>query len=240
MLRSAYKRKPRRRPILVILRQEASTPGRAGRFLQSKGFDLDIRRPALGDDLPDTLAEHAGVISFGGPASANDSDSFIRREIDWLSVPLRENRPYLGICLGAQTLVKALGGSVGPAEGNLTEIGWYPIRTTHAGRETVGEWPEMVYQFHREGFELPSAAVLLAEGDVYPNQAFRYGDNAYGIQFHPELTFAMMSRWVVRGAHNFHLPNAQPGRAHLDGRLLYDGALREWFIRFLDAAFAER
>jgi GMP synthase (glutamine-hydrolysing) len=208
--------------------------------LQEKGFDLDIRRPALGDALPKTLAGHAGVVSFGGPASANDGDSFIRREIDWLSVPLDENRPYLGICLGAQTLVKALGGSVAPAEGDLTEIGWYPIRSTLAGEETVGAWPGMVYHFHREGFELPSGAVLLAEGDVYPNQAFRYGDKAYGIQFHPELTLAMMTRWVVRGAHRFHLPNAQHGRAHLDGRMLYDAALRNWFVRFLDVVFTER
>src|SRR5437016_203323 len=112
----------RKKPVLVILRQAASTPGRAGELLRRKGFDLDIRRPTIGEALPKTLEEHSGVISFGGPMSANDPDINIKREIDWLSVPLAENRPYLGICLGAQMLVKNLGGNVAAAEGEITEI----------------------------------------------------------------------------------------------------------------------
>lgn len=229
----------KQRPILAILRQEASTPGRAMRLLRDKGFELDIRRPVCGDALPDTLDGHAGVISFGGPMSANDGDAHIRREIDWLSVPLRENRPYLGICLGAQMLAKNLGCKVEKAPGDVAEIGWYPLRPTAEGEKVMPRWPDMVYHFHMEGFELPRGAVLLAEGDAFPNQAFRYGDKAWGIQYHPELTLAMQRRWAVRGAHRFHLPNAQQGHQHLQGRALHDRQLRAWFNGFLNRVFDE-
>lgn len=229
----------RKRPILVILRQENSTPGRAGELLRRKGFDLDIRRPTLGEALPETLDGHSGVISFGGPMSANDPDIFTKREIDWLSVPLAENRPYLGICLGAQMLIKNLGGNVTAAKGEITEIGWYPLRSTGEGGRILPNWPKMVYQFHSEGFDLPKDVTLLAEGDAYRNQAFRYGENAWGTQFHPELTLSMMRRWVVKGAHRFSMPNAQQGPEHLNGRLLYDKALRAWLNSFLDIVFTE-
>src|SRR5690348_17229688 len=94
------------RPVLVVLHQELSTPGRVGQHLVKRGIPLDIRRPRFGDPLPETLAGHAGAVIFGGPQSANDSDEFVRREIEWISVPLAEQRPFLGICLGAQMLAK--------------------------------------------------------------------------------------------------------------------------------------
>ncbi len=227
-----------RAKILVVLHQEHSSAGRVGHVLIENGFELDIRRPPLGDHLPETLDGHAGAVVFGGPMSANDHDEFVRRETDWLAVPLRENRPFLGICLGAQMLVNHLGGKVeGHGEG-LVEIGWYPIKATEEGRKLM-HWPEMVYQFHREGFSLPTDAVLLASSDSYPNQAFRYGDNAWGIQFHAELTRVMMQRWVVRGAERFVLPGAQPGRDHLGGRLIWDMHLKRWLDEFLIKIFGE-
>lgn len=225
-----------KKPILIILHQERSSAGRVGHILEQMGFRLDIRRPALGDDLPPTLAAHSGTIVFGGPMSANDEEEFVRREIDWLSVPLKENKPYLGICLGAQMLARNLGGAVAPHHEGMTEIGWYPLKATEAGKALM-EWPAMVYHFHREGFDLPRGAELLATGDTYPNQAFRYGENAWGIQFHGELTRAMMHRWVVHGAHRFVLPGAQMGKAHLDGRMLHDHPLRTWMEKFLDLIF---
>jgi len=89
-------------PVLIILHQETSTPGRVGNALRALGHKLDIRRPRFGDPLPQTLDGHAGAVIFGGPMSANDPDDFIRQEIEWIAVPLREQRPFLGICLGAQ------------------------------------------------------------------------------------------------------------------------------------------
>ncbi|MCP4315044.1 MAG: glutamine amidotransferase [Hyphomicrobiales bacterium] len=224
--------------ILVILHQEGSSAGRVGQMLLKAGFELDIRRHALGDPLPETLADHVGAVIFGGPMSANDDDDYMRREIDWHSVPLAENKPYLGICLGAQMLVRHLGGSVTAHDDGLTEIGWYPLRATPKGGALM-EWPDMVYQFHREGFSLPDGAGLLATADDYTNQAFRYGENAWGIQFHAELTQVMMQRWVVRGAHRFVLPGAQQGHHHLNGRLLYDERLRQWLAHFLEIVFGK-
>src|SRR4029079_15414325 len=96
------------KPILIVLHQETSTPGRIGHALRQRGYRLHIPRPRFGDPLPSPLSEHDGAIIFGGPMSANDADEFIRREIDWLRVPLRENHPFLGICLGAQMLAAHL------------------------------------------------------------------------------------------------------------------------------------
>jgi GMP synthase (glutamine-hydrolysing) len=152
------------RPVLIVLHQEQSTPGRVGLHFQSRGIVMDIRRPRSGDPLPATLAGHSGAVIFGGPMSVNDGDSFIRDEIDWIAVPLREDKPYLGICLGAQMLARQLGAAVGPHPQGTAEIGYYPIRATPAGREVIETWPEVVYQWHREGFGLPAGAQLLAEG----------------------------------------------------------------------------
>ncbi|WP_246333507.1 glutamine amidotransferase [Aureimonas mangrovi] len=225
------------RPILIVLHQENSTPGRVGQVLEAAGLRLDIRRPVLEDALPETLENHRGVVVFGGPPSANDTDAYLRREIDWLDVPLRERVPFLGICLGAQMLSKHLGGTVAPHPDGLVEVGYYPLEATPEGRRLVPHWPAMTYQWHREGFSLPSGATLLARSERFPNQAFRYGDHAYGVQFHAELTLAMMHRWTVRGHERLSLPGAQGRRAHLEGRALHDAAVKRWLVQFLGLVF---
>ena len=222
--------------ILIILHQETSSAGRVGQLLSLMGYAADIRRPVLGDPLPEILDQHAGVVVFGGPMSANDPDEGIRRETRFMDVVLKSGKPYLGICLGAQILVNHLGGRVAGRDDGAVEIGWYGLEATASGKQMM-DWPPMVYQFHREGFDLPRGAELLATAEAYPNQAFRYGDNAWAIQFHAELTLAMMHRWAVRGAHRFVLPGAQQGRAHLAGRLVYDAALLAWLKQFLDRIF---
>jgi GMP synthase (glutamine-hydrolysing) len=219
--------------ILIVLHQEASTPGRIGQALQRRGYALDIRRPALGDPLPDTMAGHVGAVIFGGPMSANDEHEFIRREIDWINVPLKERAPFLGVCLGAQQLVKTLGGAVEPHDEGCAEVGYYPLHPTEEGRALM-RWPDMVYQWHREGFEVPAGGRLLASGDLFRNQAFQVGPCAFGIQFHAELTLAMMHRWTVRGAARMDMPGAQRRRDHFEGRSVYDPEIRRWLEDFLD------
>jgi GMP synthase (glutamine-hydrolysing) len=221
-------------PILIVLHQEHSTPGRVGHFLKRLGFALDIRRPPLGDPLPTTLAEHAGAVIFGGPMSANDEHEHVRREIDWIEVPLKENKPFLGICLGAQMLVRQLGGSVCYHPEGRVEVGYYPIKPTTEGLDVCNPWPVHVYQWHREGFDLPAGTTLLAEGDHFKAQAFRAGRCAYGIQFHPEVTHAMMCRWTTRGHERMALPGAKPRATHFEDRPVYDSAIQDWLRRFLD------
>ena len=220
-------------PVLIILHRETSTPGRVGNALRALGHRLDIRRPRFGDSLPETLDGHAGAVIFGGPMSANDPDDFVRREIDWIAVPLLEQRPFLGICLGAQMLAMQLGSRVAPHLQGRAEMGYYPIRPTQAGFRICPHWPDQVYHWHREGFELPSGAELLAEGGDFPVQAFR-SENSFGFQFHPDVTYAMMHRWTTRGAARLELPGARPRHQHFADRALYDVAERAWLKRFLD------
>jgi len=233
----AYRRRPK---ILIVLHQETSTPGRVGQMLEARGYALDIRRPPLGDALPDTMSDHEGAVMFGGPMSANDDEDYLTIETDWIDVPLRENKPFFGICLGAQMLVNHLGGKVRPDPDCHAEVGYYPIQPTELGASLM-RWPEMVYQWHREGVELPSGVELLATGNNrFPNQAFRYGENAYAVQFHSELTYAMMRRWIVRGAERMNLPGTQQPPQHIEGRMLYDAPIRDWLSDFLDLWLGER
>lgn len=221
------------KPVLFIAHREESDPGRVGQRIRARGHAVDILRPCIGERLPETLDAYAGVVVFGGRMSANDPDDFIKKEIDWLEVPLREAKPLFGICLGAQMLARQLGAAVTRHPGGLVERGYYPLYATDAGLE-MGAWPEQVHHFHSEGFDLPSGATLLARGDTFPNQAFVYGPAAYGVQFHPELTLAMVHRWTTRGGDRLADPGAQQRRAHLEGRYLYDHQTSEWLDRFLD------
>lgn len=219
--------------VLIVLHQETSTPGRVGQELVRRGFSLDIRRPRFGDPLPANMQHHAGAVVFGGPMSANDPDAYISREIDWIGVPLKEQKPFLGICLGAQMMVRHLGGKVAAHPREEVEIGYYPLHPTETGKSMMS-WPGKVYQWHNEGFDLPRGADLLATGDTYPNQAIRVGPRAYGIQFHPELTHAMMVRWTTKGAPRMAQPGAQGRHDHFAGRFVFDGAVRKWLDDFLD------
>lgn len=219
--------------ILIVLHQETSIPGRVGWMLERRGFHLDIRRPRFGDSLPANMDAHAGAVIFGGPMSSNDPDAFIKREIDWISVPLRDEKPFLGICLGGQMLAKNLGGSVAEHRDGLVEIGYYPIAATQEG-QALFDWPQRVYQWHREGFSLPKDAELLASGDHFANQAFRYGKHAYGLQFHPEVTLHMMHRWTTKASARLKLPGAKDRNDHFHSRPLYDPAVERWLIAFLD------
>jgi GMP synthase (glutamine-hydrolysing) len=227
------------RPVLIVLHQETSTPGRVGNALRLLGHPLDVRRPRFGDPLPETLDDHAGAVIFGGPMSANDPDDYVRREIDWIAVPLREDRPFLGICLGAQMLAVQLGARVAPHPEGRAQIGYYPIRPTAAGRAICADWPDHVYHWHREGFQLPVGSELLAEGSDFPVEAFREG-HSFGFQFHPDVTTAMMHRWTTRGHERLELPGARPCREHFAYRAVHDVAERAWLKHFLDGWLARR
>jgi GMP synthase (glutamine-hydrolysing) len=224
-----------KRPILVVLHQEHSTPGRVGLRLTARGYKLDIRRPRFGDALPESLAEHAGAIVFGGPMSINDPDDYLKAETDWLSVPLAEGAPFLGLCLGAQMLARQLGAAVTPHADGHIEVGWFGITATEAGN-AMTRWPDRVHQFHREGFGLPAGATLLAEGsaETFPNQAFVYGPAAFGIQFHIELTTAMVSRWTAKIGDRAAVPGGQAAHMHFEGRALHDWKTAAFLDAFLD------
>ena len=225
--------------ILAIVHQDTSKSGLVGDLLQAKGCRLEQRCPALGDPLPETLADYGGVVVFGGPASANDPEPYIQKELTWLETVLAASIPYLGVCLGAQLLAKALGATVARHPEGLREIGYFPIRATPVGQSLLPE-ELSVYHFHNEGFELPTGAELLATGARFPNQAFRYGTYAYAVQFHPEITTAMMEFWTTQAADQLTLPGAQPREQHFQGHTQHAESVAAWLSQFLDHWLALR
>ena len=229
-----------RKRVLIVLHQAHSTPGRIGCYLTALGARLDVRRPSLGEPLPATLDEHDAVVVFGGPMCANDDCEWIGREIAWLETPLREDKPLLGICLGAQMLAKTLGARVFTHPDRRAEIGYFPVQPDPCADELcTAPFPRQVYQWHCDGFELPDGAQLIASGgESFPSQAYRYGDKAVALQFHPEVTYQMMCRWTVRGAERLKLPGAQPRHNHLEGWHRYDPAVAAWLRAFLPAWLA--
>ncbi|MDY6783752.1 MAG: glutamine amidotransferase [Cyanobacteriota bacterium] len=220
--------------ILAVVHQATSNPGKIGKILRDRGRPLELCCPATGDELPRNLDQYAGIIVFGGPMSANDEHlPFIRSELDWLPEVLRAEIPFLGICLGAQLFARVLGAKVAPHPIGLAEIGYFPIHFLETNLGT--ELPPLtaVYHWHQEGFELPAATIQLAKGEVFPNQAFRYGQKAYGLQFHPEVTFSMLARWTRVASDMLSMPGAQPRSEQQRKHALYNGEVKHWLSEFL-------
>ena len=221
-----------KKPVCIVLHQENSNPGHVGQWFVRNGHALDIRKPRFGDPLPSTLEGHCGAVVFGGPMSANDKDDFIRAEIDWIGTILKEKKPYLGICLGAQMLTLHLGGKVGFDAQERTEVGYYPLVTTAEGL-AFGNFPDHVYQWHREGCDLAGGARLLATSTgAFPNQAFAYG-SAVGVQFHPEITYAQVHRWTGHNPTRLLMKGAREQHEHIAGHIAYGPKVQAWLDRFL-------
>jgi GMP synthase (glutamine-hydrolysing) len=225
------------RQVLIVVHQERSTPGRVGELLQARGCALERRCPNLGDPLPDDLSPYRAAIVFGGPQSANDDHlPEIRAELEWLErAALPSGPPLLGICLGAQLIARALGSKVGPHPDGLVEIGYHPIYPTSAGAPYF-DGPTLFYQWHRETFEIPAGTMHLAHNDAFAAQAFCYNRRVYGIEFHPEMTLAMIKRWTAseKGSEMLALPGAQPRAAQLQAYRRCVAATDRWLGRFLD------
>ena len=167
--------------------------------------------------------------------SANDCGTLagIKCELDWIPKVVDAGVPYLGLCLGAQLLTRALGGIVAPHPEGKVEVGYVDIEPTAAGREWIKN-SMRVYQWHREGMDIPHCCELLATNDCYPVQAFRYKENAFGFQFHPEVTLEMKEIWTLKGAERLKQPGAQQRGVHLSMHTLYDPPLDRWTNGFLD------
>ena len=220
--------------VLLVVHQANSNPGRVGRALRGMGYDLDIRRPALGDALPASLDGHAGAVIFGGPMNVNQTRKhpYLRTEMDWIPLALDSGKPFLGICLGGQMLAKVLGARVRLHPKGMHEIGYFPIHPAPAGA-ALFEHGLHVYQWHSYGFGLPRGAELLARGETFRNQAFRYGRAAYATQFHPEVTARILDFWTTAGAHRLKDRGAQPRHTQLSRNRRYEPGIRLWLRRFL-------
>ncbi len=221
--------------LLLVMQTDDASAGRCVAQLQRRGLALDYCYPLAGQPLPTTLDAYAGTMVFGGPMSANDDQKLpgIRAELDWIPLALASGRPFLGICLGAQLLARALGATVKPHPAGLAEIGYFPIQPTAVG-QAVFDASLHVYHWHREGFDLPAGAELLAAGERFPHQAYRYGAHAFGVQFHPEVDRAILEHWVTEGADELGAAGAQSAAEQRDRHRRHDAALDRWFDGFLD------
>ena len=221
---------------LFILHQKTSEAGDIANKLKIRGFNFEIRRPSLGDSLPTNLKNYSAIVVFGGPMSANDNNEFMNKEIDWIGQVLQSEVPFLGICLGAQILVKYLGCKVEKNPKKFSEIGFYKIQPTENGIKMF-QSQDVFYQFHTEGFELPSGCELLAKGDIFTNQAFRY-KNCYGLQFHPEVNIYLHLKWLflvlIKKPHILFKNGAQNIFYQLCLRIKYNSSISRWLDNFLD------
>ena len=221
---------------LFILHQQTSEAGDIANKLKIRGFNFEISRPSLGDSLPTNLNNYSAIVVFGGPMSANDNNEFMKKEIDWIGLVLQSEVPFLGICLGAQILVKYLGCKVEKNLNEFSEIGFYKIQPTKNGIKMF-QSQDVFYQFHTEGFELPSGCELLAKGDIFTNQAFRY-KNCYGLQFHPEVNIYLHLKWLflvlIKKPHILFKNGAQNIFYQLWLRIKYNNSISRWLDDFLD------
>lgn len=168
------------------------------------------------DANPD-VAKYDGLIVLGGPMNVDNTKeySFLLTEMRAIEKALQLNKPILGICLGSQLLAAVLGSKVYPA--NEKEVGWYALSQTQLGRDDslIAHWKssETIFQWHGYTFDCPKEADLLVSGQGCQNQAFRVNDNAYGFQFHLEVTAPLIERWLNVPIHQVDL-NAQSPEQH--------------------------
>ncbi|MCG8432983.1 MAG: glutamine amidotransferase [Gammaproteobacteria bacterium] len=141
------------------------------------------------------------LIVLGGPIGAGDDKDypFLLDEMRVIESRLKNNLPVLGICLGSQIMARVLGANVYPADEK--EIGWFPIELTEEGRRSSLKYlePEAgpVFHWHGDTFDLPADAKHLAFSSACKHQAFSYGENALGLQFHPEVSAHRLEQWYI-------------------------------------------
>lgn len=222
--------------ILIVVHQEHSTPGKVGEFLVRRGYAIDRRCPNLGDSLPSDLSCYAAAVVFGGPQSANDDHlPGIKAELHWLEKhAIPAECPLLGICLGAQEIARVLGAKVGPHDDGLVEIGYWDVHPTGADEDFLAQ-STTFYQWHSETFDIPEGALHLAENGNFAGQAFRY-EQAYAIEFHPEMTREMINKWCTseRGSKKLALHGAQSHASQIEGYDRNARATDRWLNEFLD------
>jgi GMP synthase (glutamine-hydrolysing) len=174
-------------------------PGMIAEAASRRGLELRLCHSYRGESLP-SWEDLDGLVVMGGPMGVHDTAEhpYLAREGELIAAMVRTGRPVLGVCLGAQLLADALGASV--HRGGQPELGCGAVSLTAAGREdpvlgSTGAATLPVVHWHEETFELPTGASLLASSVPIPNQAFRVGERAYGLQFHVEVERELARTW---------------------------------------------
>lgn len=240
--RHEYRPLPMRSRILLIDHHDNPGDDLASTHLANRGFQIEWVRPFMGQALPPLRDDVTGAVIYGGAQNMTELNKypFLHDELDWIEGALATNLPLLGICLGGQLLSHALGGTISAHADGLCEFGYYEVKPEIPNIRPEDAWftePMRVTQAHYEQFTIPDGAVRLARGDCFENQAFRYRNNAYGLQFHPEVTVNVFTRWQNSDWAFYGHPGSQ-NRAEQNALMPTADAIQgAWFRRFLDCLF---
>jgi len=190
--------------VLVIKNVFSEGPGTMADHLAARGVPVTTFDLSIGERAPD-LAAYTHLLVMGGPMAVYEMDQYpyLADEAKLIDRALKADLSVLGVCLGAQMLAHVLGARV--FSGGKKEIGWYDVALTADGMDDPcmrqlavdGQARAEVFQWHGDTFALPAGSPLLASSDLFPHQAFRYGDRAYGLQFHIEVTPAIVAAWLA-------------------------------------------
>jgi len=199
--------------VFIIRHIEIEGAGLIEAFLRKKKISFEIITLNNDTNLP-KIETFTHIIILGGPMSVYEEHfyPFLREEDFFIKEAIHRGKSILGICLGAQLIAKALGARVYKAP--VKEVGWYDISLTKTGLEDplFSDFPSKfsVFQWHGDTFEIPIGAKLIATSSNVTNQAFRYGENVYGLQFHLEVTKEMISQWIEFYEEEFRELNPNP------------------------------
>ena len=186
--------------VWVLQHHPAENLGAIADSLESAALAWQYVRVFDGHPVPADMKGAGGLIVMGGPESVYQLDRYpyLRAEIALIENALKAGRPILGVCLGSQLMAAVLGVNVRRAAHK--EIGWYPVTLRSGAKDDrlLRGLPEQFVACHWHGdiFDLPAGAVALASSELTEVQAFRYGENAWGLLFHAEMTQRIVAALV--------------------------------------------
>lgn len=198
---------------LLVFQHVAAEPlGTLDPLIRRRGHRIRFVNFERDPDARPCIDRYRGLVVLGGPMNVEDQvhRPHLIVEMHAIEQALRQGKPVLGICLGAQLLAHVLGAPVRRHE--RPEIGWYDLALTEAGAAdavlgALGP-AATVFQWHGRSFALPDGAVHLARTESCEQQAFRWGESAYGLQFHPEVDAPLVRRWLANPAYAQELRDA--------------------------------